>query len=402
MKKILIVDDDKNNRHLIKYTLDEYEVSEAESGMEALQILKDLSPDLILLDQRMPEMDGLMTLEAINKINLDFKCIMITAEGTVQLAIEALKKGALDFVIKPFDPIILEYTIKKAIRYVELNKKTQQIENERKKELLEYKSQFEKEVLKRTHQVMQEKIRAEKANQAKSEFLANISHELRTPLHGILSFAKFGLDRIEWIDKKKLKKYFSEIKLCGENLLDLLNELLDLSKLETGKIVYKFQETQLSLAIKKIITESKSLCKEKEIIIQFTEPNFNDTAAIDIDKIIQVMQNLLSNAIKFSQNKKKIFVEIAQDNQYFIVSIIDEGIGIPETEYEIIFDAFVQSSKSKTGAGGTGLGLSIAKNIIFDHHGTIWAEPNPKGGSIFRFQIPKNQPPVENKQIISK
>ncbi len=393
MKKILIVDDSKSNRMLMKYALEGFECVEADSGVSALRLLleTDFSPDLILLDQRMPEMDGMMTLDAINKENSELKCIMVTAEGTLQLALEAMKKGALDFVVKPFDPDVLKHIVEKALKVVELMQDKKHLEEERKKAQRNYESQLEREVGKRTEEAMKAKDEAQRANRIKSEFLANMSHELRTPMHGILSFAKFGVDRINEVDKTKLHKYFQEIRCCGERLLDLLNNLLNLSKLESGKADYFFQKQQLGPIVEKSINEVSAFSEEKGITIVLNKKKSIFEAQLDRDKMVQVMVNLLSNAIKFSPEGEKISIDIQDSNDYLQLSIADRGVGVLENELKNIFEKFVQSSQTKTGTGGTGLGLAITKRIILDHQGKIWVEDNPGGGSVFRFLIPVKQ-----------
>lgn len=398
MKKILIVEDDRNSRRLIRYALEEFEISEAESGMQAIEILSTFSPDLILLDQRMPEMDGLMTLDAITKKNSEWKCIMVTAEGTLELALEAMKRGAIDFIVKPIDPAFLNHSVKKALKYIDLINENRRMELERKQMQKEYQSKLESEVYKRTNEAMKEKLKAEKAkrraeraNQVKSEFLANMSHELRTPMHGILSFSQFGIEQKRKQNLAKINHYFSQIHVCGERLLELLNELLDLSALEAGKVEYKFSKEKFSTIIKSIIEEIAGLSQEKDVPIIFKEPDFDDSVEIDRGRMMQVVQNLVSNSIKFSPKGKEVSIEITLEQDNIVVSIIDQGIGVPPDEAEDIFESFVQSSTSKTGAGGTGLGLSITRKIISDHHGKIWIEPNSQEGSIFRFRVPKIQ-----------
>lgn len=235
---------------------------------------------------------------------------------------------------------------------------------------------------------------AETANQAKSEFLANMSHELRTPMQGILGFTKLGIARIDTLSKEKTLAYLKEIRNNGQRLLLLLNDLLDLSKLEAGRIEYNFEQLTLSMLVQTTINELASLLLEKNITVAFKKPNFNDVGWVDKEKMMQVIRNLLSNAIQFSKVADKIKVEIEDKNSDLLVSIYDQGVGIPQAELETIFDKFVQSSKTKTGAGGTGLGLAICRNIIKSHQGKIWAENNPEAGAILRFQIPKYQKEV--------
>jgi signal transduction histidine kinase len=239
---------------------------------------------------------------------------------------------------------------------------------------------------------------AEQANKAKSEFLANMSHELRTPMHGILSFARLGIKNVEKGDFQKLAKYFDRITISGERLLILLNDLLDLAKLETGQIKLQKETGNLRQLADTCVAEQEAWSKEKNITIAWKTFEKNITAEFDSPKIVQVISNLLSNAIKFSPENKQISLScVAQD--YLLIankktfpvllfSIEDEGVGIPKAELNDIFDKFIQSSKTKTNAGGTGLGLAICKEIIEAHQGKIWAENAPEGGAIFKFIIP--------------
>jgi len=233
---------------------------------------------------------------------------------------------------------------------------------------------------------------AELANQAKTEFLANMSHELRTPMHGILSFAQFGSHRINKVSRQKLLDYFTEISNSGKRLMALLNDLLDLAKLESGKIRYAMEENNIDRQINTIVAELTPLAEKKSIQIIKKVRSECRQLLFDRDRINQVLRNLLANALKFSGPGGKIIFEtccIHEDgSRYLKVIVKDQGIGLPEDELDSIFNKFIQSSKTKTGSGGTGLGLAICKQIIEEHGGRIWAENNPEGGALFCFTLP--------------
>jgi PAS domain S-box-containing protein len=234
------------------------------------------------------------------------------------------------------------------------------------------------------------KNQAESANLAKSEFLTNISHELRTPMQGIIGFAKLGIDRMSKLDRHKLLSYFNEISASGERLLSLLNDLLDLSRLEAGKMEYEFGNEELTQQVRTVIGEMAPLLREKEIEVDIQAPDSPIIARMDAATIEQVIRNLVSNAVKYSPVKGKIRIHLEENSAELQLTIIDEGIGIPEEELSSIFEKFVQSSKTKTPAGGTGLGLAICQQIISDHQGFIWAENNPEIGAKFGFRLPKS------------
>jgi len=227
------------------------------------------------------------------------------------------------------------------------------------------------------------KDEAEAANQAKSEFLANMSHELRTPMHAILGFAKIASDRIDHLEKRKLKEFVNEVYLAGQSLMSLLNNLLDISKLEVGRVEYDMKVNKLTEIVLLVIHEFEPVATEKELTIEFDKPEFDDQARFDQNKMIQVIRNLVSNAIKFSNPKSKIIINITRRSGILMLSFKDFGIGIPADELETVFDKFVQSSKSKSESGGTGLGLAISKEIIDAHKGRIWAKNNSEGGTTF-------------------
>jgi len=250
---------------------------------------------------------------------------------------------------------------------------------------------LEKEVALRTAQFEEAKNNAELANKEKSRFLANMSHELRTPMHAILSFSNLGIKHIK---DEKVKGYLEKIHISGDRLTTLLDNLLDLSKLEAGKLTPELKENNLTTVVLKSIDEVSSLLSDKNIAIKMDQTT-SLTGYFDSKLITQVLVNILSNAIKFSPDDSTIEVVLHRNSleadKVLSLTVIDEGIGIPKNEQEDVFDSFVQSSKTRSKSGGTGLGLPISKEIIELHHGKIWVESPPKNretGAAFTFIIP--------------
>ncbi|GGY29789.1 sensor histidine kinase [Paludibacterium paludis] len=232
---------------------------------------------------------------------------------------------------------------------------------------------------------------AEDSSRAKTEFLANMSHELRTPMHAILGFAEMGQTRIGPLQDERLRHYFERIHTSGSRLLNLLNDLLDLAKMEVGRMEYRMGPHDLAQAISEAVDEFSPLAGARAIQMETIYSVRPIIARMDSLRIGQVMRNLLSNAIKFSPDNSRIRVSVhLSDDSMVEVSVEDQGPGVPPGELETIFDKFIQSSATKTGAGGTGLGLAICREIIHAHQGEILASNTPDGGALFRFRIPRD------------
>ncbi len=270
-------------------------------------------------------------------------------------------------------------------------------------ELLRHRDNLTELVAERTADLSAAKNAAEQAYRAKSEFLANMSHELRTPLHAILSFARLGQERTSTQTDEKTQRYFSRIVDAGERLLSLVSNLLDLSKIEAGKMRVEPQPGDLVEMLHDVAAEFEALAEERKLQWSLPSAEARAPARVDAARFSQVLRNVLSNAMKFSPDGGmiRILVEEASmpqgrraDDQAALVAawriaVIDEGVGIPEDELESVFDSFVQSSKTRDGAGGTGLGLTICREIVAAHRGSISARNRPEGGAIFEIMVPR-------------
>ncbi|MFK5983831.1 MAG: HAMP domain-containing sensor histidine kinase [Pseudomonadota bacterium] len=278
--------------------------------------------------------------------------------------------------------------------------------------LQQHRDTLQQQVDKKTKDLLAAVKMANIANQSKSDFLANMSHELRTPMHGILSFAKLGMQRVETSTIETNRKYFSNIEKSGNRLLLLVNDLLDLSKLEAGKMDLYFSKNSLFDIVEACIAEQQARLNELDIKVEYAIENINGEGNFDKVQIATVITNFLSNAIKFTPPGEKIEIIIKYSElprqktikqgleiEYkditipaLLFSVGDKGKGILTSELVLIFDKFQQGSDFQVGTSkGTGLGLPICREIIVLHHGKIWAENKPEGGAIFSFIIPVEQ-----------
>ena len=257
------------------------------------------------------------------------------------------------------------------------------------------------------------KAKAEDANEAKSAFLSTVSHELRTPLTSVLGFAKIIRKRLEdkifpavSIEDQKIKRTMKQIEENlnvvvseGERLTNLINDVLDLAKIESGRMEWHMKPIFLQDAISRAVAGTASLFEEKGLELRKSVPADLPLINGDQDKLIQVIINLLSNAVKFT-NKGAVTIEAYRDKNQLLVEVQDTGIGIAEEDKHKIFERFRQAGDTLTDKPqGTGLGLPICREIIEHHGGIIWVKSEPSIGSTFFFSLPVLGEGVEHKPI---
>ena len=222
----------------------------------------------------------------------------------------------------------------------------------------------------------------------KSEFLANMSHELRTPLNAILGYTELILDKIYGEVPEKIQEVLERLEKNGSHLLNLINDVLDLAKIEAGRLSLSLSEYSMAEVVQTVFTSIEALAAEKKLELKVIVPNDLTTGKGDEQRLAQVLLNLLGNAIKFTE-QGEVSVEMTVSNEKFLVSVSDTGPGLSEAEQKRIFEEFQQADTSSTREkGGTGLGLSIAKRIVEMHGGRIWVESTLGKGSTFRFTLP--------------
>jgi PAS domain S-box-containing protein len=228
---------------------------------------------------------------------------------------------------------------------------------------------------------------AEDASRAKSEFIANISHELRTPLQSIIGFSELGLRRAG--EQARLAAMFDDIHASGQRMLALVNDLLDVARIESSVGTLHLERGDLRTPVREVLRELEPLAAKRGVVLVEHLSEAPMTAKLDPLRFQQVVRNVVANAIRFSPDGGQVDIGAdVTDAGEWRLGIADRGPGIPEDELEGVFEAFVQSSRTKDGSGGTGLGLAISRTIMHAHGGRITARNREGGGSVFEIVLP--------------
>lgn len=239
--------------------------------------------------------------------------------------------------------------------------------------------------------LLQEKQVAEIANRTKSEFLANMSHELRTPLNSIIGFSDLLCDQIYGKLNEKQLKYANNISKSGKHLLNLINDILDLSKVEAGKMELDYREFELADRLNSVKSLLSPIAARKNIKIEINVNKDLTTICADEARFVQIMYNLVDNAIKFSFENNPVRIEARRKGEFLETTVTDIGIGIKPEDQHKLFQPFSQvAAFSSKKFQGTGLGLSLVKQIVNLHGGYVWFRSIPGEGSTFAFAIPIN------------
>lgn len=377
---ILVVDDTPANLEVIVETLSAvgYTVWAVTSGQRALKQLQTHIPDLILLDIQMPEMDGFVTCKMIkaNANTAEIPIIFITALSDTENIVKGLSLGAVDYISKPFRELELLARIQ---THLKLQTLTHQL-----------KEQVQQAELSR--QLAEGAKRdAEVANQAKSEFLATMSHELRTPLNAILGFAENLQDRIFGELNDDQLKAIATIESSSYHLLSLIKDILDLAKIDAGKLDLAPVPTDFEEFCQECIQFIHPLAHNQHIQLLAEITPYPKRINIDPLRVRQILINLLSNAVKFTPSGGQISfkAKVHEHSSSIEFHVIDTGIGIAPTDLPKLFQAFVQlDSRLNRQYEGTGLGLSLVKRLVDLQKGHIYVESVPNEGSSFRVCLP--------------
>ena len=359
---ILIIDDEKAMRDSCSQVLtkNEYLTETAEDGERGLQKIKEIKPDLVLVDLKMPGMSGMDLLKKITEIDPNIVSIVITGYATIESAVEAMKRSAYDFLTKPFTPDQLRVVVGRGL--------------EKRKLALE------------SARLRQEKVTM------RENFITLVTHQLRSPLTSakmLLGVILGGFDGdAPGMQKEMVKRASERIS----DLLQIIDDWLDMSHIEAGNLT----ENVESVAIVPILSETagllKPLAEAKKIALEMDF--YDNLPAIrgNEKSLKQAFINLVSNAIQYNCQKGTVTISTKENGEYLRVDISDTGIGISQENLHFIFDVFFRVKTKKTrGVTGSGLGLPIAKKIIEAHNGTIKVASKPGKGSTFSIFLPKTE-----------
>ncbi len=232
----------------------------------------------------------------------------------------------------------------------------------------------------------------ERANRLKSEFLASMSHELRTPLNTILGFSELLSEETAGALNEKQKRFLTHIQRDASHLLELINDVLDLSKIEAGRLELRLEKFPMAVAVAEVLTSIRPLAAIKSITL---DSDLDTQLMLEADRLRfkEILYNLLSNAIKFTPNGGRVWIASSSDEGSVCILVGDTGIGIASEDQQAIFESFRQASATTKGVReGTGLGLAITKRLVEHHGGRIWVESEPGKGSRFFFTLRLSEP----------
>ena len=359
---IIVIDDEKAIRDSCCQVLtkDGYRAETAINGDIGLQKIRDIKPDLVLIDLKMPGMGGMELLEKIEGVDPNIISVIITGYATIESAVEAIKKNAYDFVPKPFTPDQLRIVIKRGL--------------ERRRLAIDSKRlQQEKEMMKKN-------------------FVTLVSHQLRSPLASVRQSLVVIMEGFAGEVAGKQKKMIENASRHIDFLLKLINDWLNMSRIESGDLTKKFEPVDLIHVLSEILKLLIPLADARKVTLEF---NLNDNLPLvlgDKESLKHAFMNLISNGINYNREGGTVTVSKREQGNDLVIDICATGIGISENALHFIFEDFFRvKSKETRGIDGSGLGLPIVKRIIEAHNGSIKVTSMVGEGTTFCVTLPKKR-----------
>jgi len=394
--KVLVVDDEDSVVVTIKaiLQLDGYDVDTTTSGARAREMVREVEYDLVLTDLRLEDGDGLDVLKAVRESYPETVTIMLTGYASLESAIHALRAGAYDYLVKPSEVEELRATVARGLERRRLGQEL----HERVAELAELNSSLQRRIDEATVELKERYEQLKELDRMKSQFLSIASHELKTPITAMSGFLQVALRRVRRLSQgnaaapvaEGLNGITDQLEIVYRQtgkLARLVDELLDVSRIQTGRIEFRYGDVDLSELANEVATRMQLTTTTHAISVRRDSEN---VVKADRDHLEQVLNNLLTNAIKYSPSGGSITIDVRPDDSGVRLSVTDEGIGIPEKELDAIFGLFYRSpDRAARDAAGMGLGLYISKEIVVRHGGRIWAESSGTKGSVLNVIIPR-------------
>lgn len=357
---ILVIDDEESMRDSCWQVLtkDGYRTETAADGNSGLQKIREIKPDLALVDLKMPGMSGMELLEKISDIDPNIVSVVITGYATIESAVEAMKRNAYDFLPKPFTPDQLRIVTKRGL--------------ERRRLALE------------SARLRQEKERM------RENFVALVSHQLRSPLVSMRQVFDVILEGFVGEVASKQKEMIEEASKRVDELLKLISDWLDMFSITAGKLTEKFGPVDLSTVLSQTMKLLQPTAELKKVRLQMQPTDSSCLVKGDQESLKQMFVNLMSNGINYNREGGTVTVSTREQDGYLVVDISDTGIGISQEDLPFIFDTFFRvKTKETRNVTGSGLGLSIAKRIIEAHNGSINVVSELGKGTTFSILLPK-------------
>ena len=362
---ILVIEDNIADFELIDiYTknIREFNLSNATTLKEAIHSLTNNSYDFILLDLGLPDSDGKNTFDELSKHIQDIPVILLTGTEDNEMAMTLLEKGAQDYLLKnQITPLLL----KKSINY-----------------------SFKRFQLQKELTISQKKLK--ELNKTKDKFFSIIAHDLRNPIGSFVITTDYLMTCIEDGSTEDFNLLINEINKSSKHLQVLLENLLEWANAQSGNISFEPTLIDISIVLNTLISLIEINATETDITIK-SNISSNFMLKADPNMMNTILRNLITNALKFSYPKGNIVIDLKEENDYYLFSVKDDGIGISKEDIKLLFriginTTSIGSSENK----GTGLGLLLVKEFVEIHNGKVWVESEEEKGSIFYFTISKN------------